>query len=150
MVHPYTGGPRDKKVPEIDGPAAVRLLGWSPWNEAVIAAAVPAEGAEPAGFERGAGALGLSHVGLTDYDRISSTEVRIIGRQGVPRTVLAAPPGEMLSLDVADSVIDSGRMRYGHPPSGPGPYVWTIAGVGLAMLVVVIVLVVRRRLRRRP
>lgn len=76
MVHPYAGRPRDKTVPEIDGPAAVRLLGWSPWNEAVIAVAVPAGGAEPAGIERGAGALGLGHVGLTDYDRISSTEAR--------------------------------------------------------------------------
>jgi hypothetical protein len=150
LVHAYNGEPRDTKFPEIPGPAAVRLLGWSPWGEPVYAAFTPAAGTEPAGFERGAGTLGLSHQGLTDPDRVGSVEVRILGQDGRQRTVLAAAPGDMQSVDVADSVIISGRMRYGHPPSGLGPYVWEIAGAGVALLAVVIALVARRRLRRRP
>ncbi|GIF46362.1 hypothetical protein DFJ67_4981 [Asanoa ferruginea] len=150
VVDPATGDSRSTPVlPELAGLVAVRLLGWAPSGEAVVAAFYPEPDIAVVGFETEARTLSLSHLQFTDYEWVRAAKVLAVG-PGVERTLLSAPDQQVLSIDVADSVIASGQGRVGRPPHGIGGLLTTLlAGVAVALVSGVAALVVLAR-RRRP
>ncbi|GII20676.1 hypothetical protein [Planosporangium mesophilum] len=120
VVEPATGADAARPaLPELTGLVAVRLLGWSPRGEAVVAALYPEPGIKVVDFTTGAGALSGSHVGLTAYDWVRAVRVLACAPGARPRTLLTAPDQDVLSVDVASDVIAGGETRRGDPPGLP-------------------------------
>ncbi|SNT64614.1 hypothetical protein SAMN05421812_117135 [Asanoa hainanensis] len=144
VVDPATGEPRPaaSALPELPGLIGVRLLGWSPSGEAVVAALHPEPDSPVVGFDTAADTLSLAHVQFTDSQWVRAVTVLAVGAG--TRTLLTAPDQEMLSVDVADQLIAGGRQRDGQPPDGLSPRL-TAIGIGVAAA-----LVRERRVQREP
>lgn len=156
VVDPATGEAQPTpSLAELSGLVAVRLLGWSPSGEAVVAAFYPEPGTSVVGFDTAAETLALSHGQFTAYEWVRAAKVLAVGPDATQRTLLSAPQQQMLSVDVADNVIANGQGRTGHPPQGIGPYFRTIligaAVVSIATIggLITLTVVVRRAHRRK-
>jgi hypothetical protein len=135
---PATGGIRQAdRWTAPAGLAGLRLMGWDPTGAPVVVAYHPGAGApDPPS----------SSYALTGYGDVHSVGVLALSPGGGrPRTVVAASPA-VRSIDVADTVLATGRTRPGHPPRfGP------LTPVGVVLLVAaawVLVFFWRRRTGR--
>ncbi|OZV76733.1 hypothetical protein CA850_26305 [Micromonospora echinospora] len=143
VVDPVTGQDQPAPVlPEQANLTALRLMGWSPQGEAVVARYHPEPAEKVVGFEAG--------IGMTDSVRVSRVDVTALHPGAQPRVLIATPVDGVQALDVASGLIASGAIRRGHPPTGLGPNtkilicVVTLALLATTTLVVVMV----RRFRR--
>ncbi|WP_203707364.1 hypothetical protein [Asanoa iriomotensis] len=153
VVDPANGQARSAPaIPELPGLVAVRLLGWSPAGEAVVAALYPEPDISVVGFDTAAETLSVAHLRFTDYQWVRETKVLAVGPGGASRTLLSAPEQEMLSVDVADNVIAGGQARTGQPPRGLGTRLLgtVVVIVALAVALAVVVRRAGNRLRRAP
>ncbi|GIF63328.1 hypothetical protein Ais01nite_13630 [Asanoa ishikariensis] len=146
VVDPTTGEPLPAPaLPELPGLVGVRLLGWSPSGEAVVAALYPEPGSPIVGFDTSAHTLSLAQVQFTDYQRVRAVSVLAVGSG--TRTLLTAPDQQMLSVDVADDLIAGGQRRSGQPPEGLSPRLTAVlvaVALAVAAILVVVVLAIRR------
>ncbi|WP_432971560.1 TolB family protein [Dactylosporangium sp. CA-233914] len=153
VVAPADGSARTAPVlPELAGLVAVRLLGWSPSGEAVVAALYPEAGTAVLDFSTNQDTLASVHTRLTAYEWVSAARVLAVPASptGATRVLVQGP--DVLSIDVADDAIAGGRERPGHPPSGLGPNTRIVLGVAATGALVVLggivalgVLLLRRR-----
>ncbi|MFI7080114.1 TolB family protein [Micromonospora sp. NPDC049903] len=123
-VDPLTG--RDAAaldLPAVSDVTTIRLLGWGPDGSALVAGFIP-NPLSPARFDQP----------LEIDQRTSSGSVRgvrvlaLTPGAAEPRTVLTAPD-QILAIDVADGVIESGRVREASPPGGVGGRFWWWTGL---------------------
>ncbi len=138
-------------LPELGGLAAVRLLGWSPTGEAVVAALYPKAGAPVHDFTLDQDILPSAHTRLTAYQYVDA--VRILAVRPGPDSgarVLVQGPG-VYSLDAADNAIAGGLERPGDPPPAPKPVSDTTVTVvrGAVVLLAAFAVFAAIQLRRR-
>lgn len=138
-------------LPEQSGLVALRLLGWSPAGEAVVARYHPDPGVSVVGFDV---TDRLNDDGITSASRVNRADVAALPSHGSARVLVATRSDEVQSIDVADFVIASGGSRPGRPPTGLGPYTKILLTVVLSFVAVVVivgfVLVIRLRGPGRP
>ncbi|HEY2669952.1 MAG TPA: hypothetical protein VGJ07_06200 [Rugosimonospora sp.] len=127
-VDPVTGAARPGPgTAAVSGVTAIRLLGWRPDHSALVVAYQP----ETAAPTRVDGERGLDQ--RTAYGNVRSVRVLSLAPgASVPVTVLTAPE-QVLAIDVADNVIESGHVRGADPPTGVGPRFWFWSGVLVAV-----------------
>ncbi|MEU5724667.1 hypothetical protein [Micromonospora sp. NPDC047738] len=119
QIDPATGrdlGAMD--TPAVSGVTAIRLLGWAADGSARVVAYHPAPHA-PAAFD-----VPLEMDQRLAYGNVGTVRVLALGRGAeVPTTLLTAPQ-DVVSIDVSNDVIRSGRTRGASPPHGVGPRFW--------------------------
>ncbi|MFE0590070.1 hypothetical protein [Micromonospora echinospora] len=145
VVDPATGADLPAPaIPEQTSLTALRLMGWSPQGEAVVARYHPEPEEKVVGFEAG--------IDLTDPVRVSRVDVAALRPGAKPHVLIATPVDDVQALDVAGNLIASGTIRRGQPPTGLGPNTKVLTGVvALALLATTtLVVVVVGRSRRRP
>ncbi|GIF71882.1 hypothetical protein [Asanoa siamensis] len=118
-------------TPAVADVTAIRLLGWSADGSARVVAYVPSPTA-PAAFD-----VPLTMDQRLAYGNVGTVEVLALDRGATAPTTLLTAPADVVAIDVADTVIRSGRTRAATPPEGIGPrfWFWTILlvllGVGI-------------------
>ncbi|MFE9658318.1 hypothetical protein [Micromonospora sp. NPDC006431] len=119
QIDPATGrdlGAMD--TPAVSGVTAIQLLGWAADGSAWVVAYQPAPNA-PATFD-----VPLNMGERLAYGNVGTVRVLALGRGAeVPTTLLTAPQ-DVVSIDVSNDVIHSGRTRGASPPHGVGPRFW--------------------------
>ncbi|MFB9449066.1 PD40 domain-containing protein [Dactylosporangium vinaceum] len=98
-------------LPELDGLAAVRLLGWSPAGAAVVAALYPKPGTPPHDFTLDQDTLPAAHTRLTAYRYVDAARILAV-RPAPDNTLRVLVQGaEVYSIDAADDAVASGLER---------------------------------------
>ncbi|MEJ3745121.1 hypothetical protein WEI85_17725 [Actinomycetes bacterium KLBMP 9797] len=105
----------------------MRLLGWTPSDEPVVARYHPNDEASAVDFGTNAGTI--SSTGITSYDWVRKVDVAALLPAAPPRVLIATYADQTQSIDVADQVLASGTTRAGHPPTGLGPHMKVVVGV---------------------
>ncbi|MEU2614228.1 hypothetical protein ABZ570_21990 [Micromonospora sp. NPDC007271] len=118
-VDPATG--RDLgaiDTPAVSGVTAIRLLGWAADGSAWVVAYQPAPDA-PGAFN-----APLEMDQRLAYGNVGSVRVLALRRGAEAPTTLLTAPQDVVSIDVSNDVIHSGRTRDASPPHGVGPRFW--------------------------
>ncbi|WP_158573834.1 hypothetical protein [Micromonospora craniellae] len=114
-------GPLD--VPAVSDVTTIRLLGWGPDGSALVVAYRP-EPLAPTRFDQP-----LEIDQRTAYGNVRGVRVLALSPGAAePRTMLTAPD-QILAIDVADGVIESGRVREASPSGGVGGRFWWWTGL---------------------
>ncbi|MGW0504266.1 TolB family protein [Micromonospora sp. NPDC003241] len=123
-VDPLTG--RDAAaldLPAVSDVTTIRLLGWGPDGSALVVGFTP----HPLSEDRFDQPLEIDQ--RTSYGSVRGVRVLALTPGAAePRTVLTAPD-QILAIDVADGVIESGRVRQASPPGGVGGRFWWWTGL---------------------
>ncbi|MBE1492729.1 TolB family protein [Plantactinospora soyae] len=153
LLDPLSGTERPgSRLPEVTGVTALRLLGWWPSGEAVVAAYHPSaqlssewnpDRADPANDPWGF---------PNYYGSLRRVEVRALTDGGGSRELLGLPDG-VYSIDFADDVLARGVVRPGaDAPVRPVRTGWLVLAAGFVALLVAGAVsgrLLRRRFRRR-
>lgn len=138
QVDPANGGDLGAMdTPGVSGVTAIRLLGWAADGSARVVAYQP-EPRAPTVFD-----APLEMDQRLAYGNVGSVRVLALGRGAAAPTTLLTAPGKVVSIDVADDVVRSGRTRAAEPPHGVGGRFWF--WTGLAGVVVIVVVAWRYR-----
>jgi len=128
------------ELPAVEDVTTIRLLGWRPDGSALVVAYRPEPNA-PARFDQP-----LEIGQRTSYGNVRSIRVlALTPGAAVPTTVLTTPE-QVLAIDVADDVVQAGRIRAADPPWGLGGRFWW--WFGLAALALLGYVGIRRLVRR--
>ncbi|MER5458376.1 hypothetical protein ABT008_26760 [Micromonospora sp. NPDC002389] len=124
LLDPATGREaRPLDLPAVSDVTTIRLLGWGPDGSALVVAFTP----NPLSEDRFDQPLEIDQ--RTSYGSVRGVRVLALTPGAAePRTVLTAPD-QILAIDVADGVIESGRVREASPPGGVGGRFWWWTGL---------------------
>ncbi|MEV6814025.1 hypothetical protein [Micromonospora sp. NPDC051296] len=117
-VDPATGrdlGAMD--MPAVTGVTAIRLLGWAAGSARVVAYQPAPE--TPTAFDRP-----LAMDSRLGYGNVGTVRVLALDPGAESPTTLLTAPSDIVAIDVADEVIQSGRTRSASPPLGVGLRFW--------------------------
>ncbi|MFC0530396.1 hypothetical protein [Phytohabitans kaempferiae] len=153
LIDPATGAQRPGwSLPEVSGVTALRLIGWWPSGEAVVAAYYPPPGVSAAWNPTTADPNHDPWAFPNYYGSVSHVEVRALTVEGDSRELLNLPE-TVYGIDIADDVLTHGLVRPGgDAPIRPVRTGWLVAAITVAILLVTtpvaVVLMLRRQ--RRP
>jgi hypothetical protein len=153
LLDPATGAERAGwSLPEVSGVTALRLIGWLPSGEAVVAAFYPHPGLS-AKWDPGTADPNRDLWAFPNYyESVSHVEVRALATGGGSRELLSLPD-TVYGVDIADDVLARGAVRPGaDAPIRPVRTGWLVVTIAVVLLLVAtpaaVLLLVRRW--RRP
>ncbi|GAA3740844.1 hypothetical protein GCM10022225_25220 [Plantactinospora mayteni] len=153
LLDPATGAERPGwSLSEVSGVTALRLIGWWPSGEAVVAAFYPHPGSSaqwnPATADPNHDQWGFPNY----YEQVDRVEVRALATGGGSRELLSLPD-TVYGVDIAENILAHGVVRPGgDAPVRPVRTGWLVTTAAVAILLtatpVTVVLLIRRL--RRP